>query len=844
MLLKILKEFKPDFIAVCFDSPHPTFRHKEFPEYKANRKETDEALKSQFPLTRRIVEAMGLASFEKEGYEADDLIATLAKIAGKEKLEVVIVSSDKDALQLVGPNISVLNEPKNILYDGKAVEEHFGVVPERVVDVLALAGDASDNVPGVAGIGGKTAVKLVREHGTVEKILAAASDIAGRIPGKLGERLRDGRGSAHLSKRLVTLCDTAPIEVRWKELVSAPPEPLRLLPVLKEFEFTTLIPAIFPSSMKPQGNYSAVCTEEELRSLISGLQKSSRFALDTETTGVHPMFCRMVGISFSMKPHEAWYIPLDKPLPRARVFEALRPILENPRLEKIGQNIKFDFIVFKNAGIHLRGVSFDTMVASYLLSPGRLQHGLDEIALEYLSERMTPIQDLIGKGSRQITMDEVSVEQVRDYACADADVTFRVHEKMAPLLKERDLGSLFQEVEMPLVEVLAQMEIFGVRVDKIALSSLSHDFSQRLAAVEKEIHVLAGGPLNLNSPKQLQEVLFGKLGLPSARRIKTGFSTDEEVLQGLAKRHPIAEKIVQFRELSKLKSTYIDALSESADPKTSRVHASFNQAVTATGRLSSSEPNLQNIPVRTELGRKIRRAFCPEPGYLFLSADYSQIDLRVMAHVSQDPALVSAFKKGGDIHTRTAAEVFGVSEENVTGEMRKKAKAVNFGILYGQKAPGLAQSLGMETEEAQEIIDHYFERYSGVHAWLEKTIREARRKGYVTTLLHRRRLLPDIHSPNYQKRSFSERVAVNTPIQGTSADIIKVAMIEIHRFLAAQNFPARMLIQVHDDLLFEVPEGLAEEMSREFRKRMEGAIALSIPIVVDIKIGKNWADVE
>jgi len=847
MVLKILREEKPDYLAVCFDFPAPTFRHKEFAEYKATRKETPDELKQQIPLAHKIVKALNIPVFEKQGYEADDLISTLSSKALKEGIETVIVTGDKDALQLVDDSVKVLNEPKNTLYTKEIIKEKLGVSAEQITDLMGLIGDVSDNVPGVFGVGPKTGTELIQKFGSLENLYQNLS----KVKGKLKEKLEKGKEKAFISKRLVTLVRDVPMEVDIRNCRVGEFNREELLKLLKELEFKTLIVELAPREEKHKVDYKGIFNREEFEAFVRELEKVPLFSLDLETTSPDPMRAAIVGISFALEPYVAFYIPLThtylgapRQLEKDYVLRRLKPILENRGIRKYGQNIKYDLIVLKREGIILGGVYFDSMVASYVLNPSKMNHNLNDIAVEYFNYKMTPISELIGKGKKAITMDKVEVERVIPYACSDADIALRVAQIMESELKDKGLDRLFYEVEMPLTEVLAEMEMNGVIIDMDYLAELSQDFSIRLKGIEKEIYKFAGQEFNINSPRQLSFILFEKLNLPIVSKTKTGPSTSEEVLIQLAERHKLPQLIIEYRELQKLKSTYIDAFPGMVNPQTGRLHTSFNQTVTATGRLSSSEPNLQNIPIRTEEGRKIRRAFIPDKGWLFVSADYSQIDLRVLAHISGDESLRDAFFHNEDIHRRTASEIFGVRQEEVTPELRRIAKTVNFGLSYGMSPYGLSQDLGVSQSEAKRYIDSYFKKYKGVKNYIEKIVIQARKDGFVTTLLNRRRYLPEINSKNGSLRGFAERTAINTPIQGSSADIIKVAMIRITERLKAKGLKAKMSLQIHDELLFEVPQEEVDELSRLAKEEMEGAVSLDVPVVVDMKVGRNWRDLE
>lgn len=863
MLLKILKNEKPGALVVCFDSPGPTFRHKAYADYKAHRKPLEDALKFQLPLARDMASAWGLTVAALPGYEADDLIATLAHRAAQKKTPVVIVTADKDALQLVGGPVTVLNEQRGVRYDPAAVENKYGLAPGQLLDFFALMGDASDNVPGVPGVGEKTATALLQKYKSLDGVYRHLDE----IKGALRDRLRDHEKEARLSRELVTLDDDAPVEVDLDDARPPAAPPPTLADFFRRWEFNSLLPELMSASIDAPAAPAApdapapprpaaasrrvrvVLTPADLKALVERIRRADRLSVDVETTGTDPVDSRLVGIALAVEPGEGWYVPLGHralgdpaQLALDTVRAALKKVFSDASVPKVGQNLKFDSQILAAADLPLTPLAFDTLVASYCLNPSRQTHGLKALALDLLGEAMTPIEQLIGTGAKQIGMDQVKVSDAAPYAAADAEVTLRLAALMKTQLKEKGLDRLFHDVEMPLVPILARMETTGIALDAPYLRTLAKEFGQAILGLEKDIHALAGGPLNVNSPKQLAQILFEKLKLPVVRKTKTGFSTDEETLQKLAPQHPLPERILAYRELAKLKSTYIDGLLETVKPS-GRVHTRFNQAVAATGRLSSSDPNLQNIPIRTEYGRQIRRAFVPARDHVFLSADYSQIDLRVLAHISKDPALTAAFQRGDDIHAATAREIFDLAAgAPVADAQRRVAKTVNFGIVYGQTGFGLSQQLGIPMGQAQAYIKAYMERYAGVKAWMSAIIEEARQKGYVTTLLNRRRYLPEINAANAAVRAFAERTAMNTPIQGTSADIIKVAMRDVDRLIEKKGWATRMLLQVHDDLLFEVPRDELSEVAGPIRKAMESALALDVPVVVDLKTGPNWAD--
>ena len=848
MLLTLLREEQPDRVAVIFDAKGPTFRKELYAEYKANRSAMPEDLVPQIPLIKEVVRAFNLPALELSGYEADDIIATLAKRYAEQGLNITVVTGDKDLMQIVGERVRLLDTMKGKFSGRDEVVERFGVPPEQVLEVLGLAGDSSDNIPGVPGIGEKTASSLIQEFGSIENLLANIDQVKGK---KRQENLREFADQARLSRTLADLIYDLEIDVALDDLTLMEPDRNALTVLFKQLEFPKLLQQFSrqPLQDSKDGDYQVVLTEEELSSMVERLKTAGSFALDTETTSLVAVQAELVGLSFSFKSNHGWYLPVGhvylgvpQQLSRELVLEKLRPMLEDPDYKKIGQNIKYDALVLRNAGIELAGIDIDTMVLSYVTHPQSKSHGLDALAVEHLNHQMIPYSEMTGSGKKQICFSEVEVGKAVRYAAEDADITWQLAEKILPQLASGEVEKLFYEVEMPLVDVLTRMEWCGIRIDAGFLGDLSGQMGEKLKILEGEIHSLAGGSFNINSPKQLGEVLFEKLGLPKGKKTKTGWSTNVDVLQGLAEEHDIAAKILNYRSVSKLKSTYTDALPRLVNPATGRLHTSFNQAVTATGRLSSSDPNLQNIPIRTAEGRRIREAFIPENGWILLSADYSQVELRVMAHMADVPALKESFVAGEDIHKRTASEIFNIFPEMVTDEMRRQAKTINFGVLYGMGAFSLAKDLGISRAEAQKFIDHYFERYPAILKYLEEKKAEAREYQYVTTILGRRCAIPEITSKNGAVRSYAERNAINYPIQGSAADIIKVAMVNIDRRLCAEQLQSRMLLQVHDELVFEVPEEELEQVRELIRIEMETAVLLDLPLKVDIGTGKNWAE--
>jgi DNA polymerase-1 len=846
MLLKVMREENPDHLAVIFDAKGPSFRKEIYPEYKANRSAMPEDLRPQIPLIKEVVRAFNMPALELAGYEADDIIATLARRFAGRGMAVTVVTGDKDLMQIVGEQVRLLDTMKDRATGLSEVAARFGGTPDKVVEVQALAGDSSDNVPGVPGIGEKTARELIAKFGTLENLLDNIDQVSGK---KRQENLRQYGEQARLSKQLVCLVDDLPLEVDYDNFAISEPNREALTDLFKKLEFHKLLQE-FSSDERADGqNYRAVLTETQLDELVEALKKAGRFAFDTETTSLEAVRADLVGISFATQPKDGWYIPLGHrylgapdQLDRSLVLEKLRPLLADPQLAKIAQNAKYDMLVLRRAGVEVAGLGCDTMLASYLANPGAKSHGLDSLASELLGYRTISYAEMTGKGKNRIGFEEVAVEKAVVYATEDADITLRLADKLEPLLVEKEQERLFREVELPLVTVLTDMEWHGVRIDANFLRDLSADMKTRLAALEEEIHDLAGRSFNVASPKQLGEVLFEHLKLPRGKKTKTGWSTDVEVLTSLAEDHEIAARVLDFRSIAKLKSTYCDALPKLIHPDTGRIHTSFNQAVTATGRLSSSDPNLQNIPIRTEEGRRIREAFVPAEGNVLLAADYSQVELRILAHMADEPALKESFARGEDIHARTASEIFGVFLDMVTPEMRRQAKTINFGVLYGMSAFGLAKSLGIGRKEAQTYIDNYFARYPKVLEFMEAKKAEARDNLYVTTLMGRRCAVPEIVSKNKAVRGYAERNAINYPIQGSAADIIKLAMVRIHEQLKAQKLSTRMVLQVHDELVFDVPITEKEKVEELVRREMEQAFILDVPLLVDMGVGANWRE--
>jgi DNA polymerase I len=860
ILLRLIRECDPSHIAVVFDAPGKTFRADLYPEYKANREKTPDELIAQFPYIDRIVDAFSIPRLRIAGVEADDVLGTLARRAEAQGMDVVVVTGDKDMLQLVSERVRAFDPnkgDKGLWYDAAQVEERFGVPPERVIETLGLMGDSSDNVPGVKGIGEKTARTLLMKYGTIDGVYEHLDE----LKGKQRERLETDRDMAYLSRQLVTIDTALEIDLDLEACRRADLDRQKLIDVLSDLEFQSLLDELLPEAGADESNdYRAVLSEADLEAAVAEMRAAGTFAVDTETTSKDPMQADLVGVSMSCREGTAYYIPVahvggeglfdddaggipaSAQIARDRTLDLLRPLLEDPAVKKVGHNIKYDLVVLERAGIRLEGISLDTMVASYLTDPSLIRHNLGEVCLHYLKRKMIPISDLIGKGSKAVTFDNVPIERACTYACEDADITWRLAGIFQTLLADRGLERLFEDVELPLLGVLARMEQTGIAIDREVFKRLQGEVVGKLKELEAEIHELAGGPFQINSPKQLQEVLFGVLGLQPVRKTKTGYSTDVEVLEQLAGDHPLPGKILDYRTLEKLRGTYIEALPKLVNPATGRIHTSFNQAVAATGRLSSSAPNLQNIPVRTEIGRTIRKGFVPgSGGRKLISADYSQIELRILAHLSGDEGLREAFEKDADIHAETAARVFGMIPELITPELRRQAKAVNFGVIYGMSAFGLAKNLGISRAEAARFIDQYFGQYPGVQKWIDATLEQARTDGYVTTLLNRRRYVADLKSRDVSARRAAERVAVNTPVQGSAADVIKVAMVQLDS--ALEDTEARLLLQVHDELVVESPTEEAEAVAAIVRRIMEESIQLDVTLKVDVGIGDNWAEI-
>ncbi|MFC1905988.1 DNA polymerase I [Chloroflexota bacterium] len=853
MLLKTLNDLKPTHVAVAFDSAGPTFRHEQYEEYKAHRPKTPDELISQFATVRNLVQAFNIPRFELPGYEADDLLGTLSDQASHQNINTIIITGDTDILQLVSPHVQVMMpKPRRsfndtIIYDEAKVEERYSLTSKQIADLKGLKGDPSDNIKGVPGVGEKTATILLQQFGSVEGIYENIDQVT---PPRIQQKMAENKEAALLSKWLTTIATNAPIDLDLDACLLRAYNRGEVVELFRKLEFNSLLDKL-PQEYSEKSiatttateaitdHYHLIDTDEALNKLIAELKQTNVFAFDTETTSIDAMQAQLVGLSFAATPEVAYYIPVGHEtgtqVDIKKVIDKVKPLFDDKNNAKIAHNAKYDMTVLANYGIKVNKLAFDTMIAAYLL--GEKSLGLKSLSFGKLNIEMTPIKNLIGTGAKQLSMAHVDIAEASKYACADADMTLRLYQLLKPELENEGLMQLFADVEMPLVPVLLQMEMSGVNLNGDYLTVLSQEMQQQIYDIETQIYDSIGGQqFNINSPQQLATVLFDDLGLPTSKKR----STDAKVLEELKGHHPIVDLMLQYRGLSKLKSTYVDALPSLINPKTGRIHTSFNQTQAATGRLSSSKPNLQNIPV----GKQIRGAFVPDENCLFLSADYSQIELRIMAHLSQDAGLMNAFLNNEDIHTQTAVEVFGVDKTNVTADMRRIAKVINFGVLYGMSSYGLVQATDLSREEATRFINTYFERFSGVKTYTESVVKESQEKGYAQTVLGRRRYIPGINASNYQIRSEAQRMAINMPVQGTASDIIKVAMIKIQQKINSLGLKTKMILQVHDELVFEVPKSELMEIRGIVQEIMPNAIKLTVPVKVDIKIGKNWGEME
>jgi len=849
-LRKIIDQEKPDFLGVVFDVKGPTVRHEAYKDYKAHRKPMPDDLVVQVPVLKNVLHALNIPTAEFEKYEADDVLATLARQAAGKHIRSVIVTTDKDLLQIVDASTSVYNPAKETVIDEAGVKDVFGVGPDQVVDVLSLWGDPTDNVPGVPGVGEKTAKSLIQEFGSLDNLLKNLERIKNpRIKEKIGQNLE----LLDLSRRLVTVERNVAVSLDLDAYALGEPDRDETLRLFRDLEFTSLLGDFLPKARPDKGkkDYKILLEETDLADLCGRIARAGAVSLDTETDSPFPTRARLVGMSFALVPGQAWYLPLGHDylgapaqIPKKKALALLRPVLEDAGVKKTGQNIKYDAIVLRREDIRLDGIERDTMVLSYLLEPNWGKHNLERLALAYLQAEKTPYESVVGKGKNQVTMDKVDIERAAPYACADADLALELGDLLWEKVRERKLDRLYNDIERPLIELLAQMEIWGVRVDPAVLRAMSKEFQIELRSLEKQIHELAGGPFNINSPQQLGSILFHKLGLPATKKTKVtkGFSTSIEILEELAPLHPLVQLVLDYRQKTKLKSTYADALPELIDPETGRIHTSYNQTVASTGRLSSSDPNLQNIPARGEWGPRFRRAFIADKGHVLLAADYSQIELRVLAHLSDDPTLIETFRADRDIHDETARLVFGEEAGLTHEEMRRRAKVINFSIIYGTSAFSLAKELQTSAAEAQKFIDRYFEQRPLVRDYLDRIVDEAKDRGYSETIFGRQRQVPELRQADKMTQQAGRRIALNMPIQGSAADIIKVAMLRIWDDLRARKLETRMILQVHDELVFEVPEKERDEIEAIVLDRMENVCDLKVPLKVHAGWGPNWAD--
>jgi DNA polymerase-1 len=859
-LFGLIQRQKPDMLAVAMDSITPTFRTKIYSDYKAHRPPMPDDMPAQIDRIEQILAAMNIPVLRVDGFEADDVIGTIAKKASKDGIDTYICAKDKDMYQLVGDRIYIFDIKKGEILDDDTLYEKYKIKPEHFIDVLALQGDVSDNVPGVPLIGEMNAIKLIQQFGSLDNLYKNVD----KIEGKRGENLRNFKEQAYLSRKLVTINTQASVEFDYQKFRLKEPDKQKLVTIFTELGFNRLLTQLGGSILDASclileqeyrienresktHDYQLIDTREKFDFFLAELKKRVIFAIDTETTSIDAMRADLVGISFSWQPHKAYYLPVKAPLGQKHLdakelSRKLAPLLADENIKKVGQNIKYDLLVLRNAEMPVKGVHFDTMVASYCLDPLRNSHSIGSMAADFLNYRCIPISALIGKGKNQLTFDMVDTSAACEYSAEDADITFQLYGYLKSRLeKDPPIKKLFEEVEMPLVLVLTAMEYNGVSLDTKLLKKMSGELAVTLKTLTDRIYECAGTAFNIDSPKQLAEILFDRLGLEPVRIGKAGRSTDADVLGQLSERHPVIELILQYRQISKLQNTYVDKLSQLINPRTGRVHASFNQTITATGRLSSSDPNLQNIPIRTELGSKIRSAFVPESKTgCILSADYSQIELRLLAHFSKDRALMAAFAADQDIHRFVASQIYGVPIEEVSDEMRSHCKAVNFGIIYGQGAFGLSRSIGTSQAEAKKFIDDYFARYSSIRKFMDSVINAAKRTGFAETILHRRRKIADLAGKNAAKRAQAQRLAINTAIQGSAADLIKVAMINIQRKIEDELLPVKLILQIHDELVFELPADEADKHAKWIRREMTSALKLDVPLKVDISYGPSW----
>jgi len=849
MLNRVLKEKKPNYMAVVYDAPGPTFRHEISSEYKAHRPKMPEDLAEQIPLIKTVVSALGIPCLEIPGYEADDIIGTVASWASRKGSKVLVISGDKDLLQLITPDIQMWDTMKDEIFGPEEVEERFGVPPSQLVEVMGLAGDSSDNIPGVPGIGPKTAQKLIARFGSIDSLLHGLEDIDKK---KEREKLEIHAEQAVMSRELVKIRCDVPWDEDWQHLKVGETDREHLIKLYRELEFKNLLKELGEEELSHEGdkygeNYQVLSSTADLKSILSRIKNSQQLAMSVIIKGKDSLNSDLVGLALAWEPEAAYYIPLSQTteagsdqLNSSAAAKLLMPLLSDPGFSKVVEHSKLTWIVFKKLSVELSGITLDPLLAAYVLDPGKRVKDLEGLVKEYLGESLISLDYLVGGRKKQRELTRVEAEKLSVYAGNRAVSSLRLAKTLEEKIKAANQVDLLKEIEMPLVKVLARMEMKGVKIDVERLAILAKDFSERLEQSAEKIYDLAGESFNINSPQQLGRILFDKLGLPQGKKTKTGYSTSMEVLVTLKAHHPLPEEVLHHRSLAKLLNTYVNALPAMVNIETGRIHTSYNQTATVTGRLSSSEPNLQNIPVRSEEGRKIRGAFVAAPEHLLLSADYSQIELRILAHYSGDEALLESFQKGEDVHLRTAAEIFGARPDKITADQRRQAKTINFGIIYGMGPYRLARDLGIPQKTAKEAIQRYFERYQGVRSYMEEMPKLGREQGFVSTLFQRKRFLPDLHSRNRNVRHFAERTAINTPIQGSAADIIKLAMVRIDNELERKSLPARMIMQVHDELVFEVEASVAENVAILVQQQMESVASLAVPLKVETGIGLSW----
>ncbi len=855
IFLNMLKELKPNLVATTFDYPKPTFRHKMYKEYKGKRVKAPQELYDQIPKIKEIIRALNIPIFEKPGFEADDLIGAIDKKAKDQVDEIIIVTGDLDTLQLVDKKTKVYTMKRGltdtVIYDQAAVKNRYGLKPEQLLDFKGLRGDPSDNIPGILGIGEKTAADLILKYGSIKGIYKNLDKLTPRLQ----ELLKGKKDKAELAKELVTIKTDLPIKFKLQKCALDDFDRTKVVKIFQELEFKSLLPKLpTPAetaqkslfARKIEGDYQLIKSSEQLEKLIDQLEKSKGFVVDIETDQLDAVTGKLIGLSFSYKPRQAFYLSFSNDKKAESQLQKLKPVLENPKIPKYGHNLKYDYMILKGYGVELAPIAFDTMIASYLLNSQTRAHKLDQVAFVELGHEMIPIEELIGSGKKQKLLSQAPIEKVAQYSCEDSDISLRLVKRFAPRIKKQKFNQLFYKIEMPLVKVLADMELVGIKLDSLYLAKLSKKVNQKISRLKQKILGLAGCEFNISSTQQLSKILFEKLKISTdgIKRTKTGHSTAASELEKLKGKHKIIDLIREYRELTKLKNTYLDALPRLVNPKTGRLHTSFNQTITATGRLSSSNPNLQNIPARTELGEEIRKSFVVDSGCSLISADYSQIELRIAASLAKDKKMIQAFENDEDIHAATAAEIFGVADTKVTPQMRRVAKTVNFGVLYGMSPYGLAQSLDIKQEKAGLFIKKYFSVYSGVRDYIADIIAETRKSGYVETLSGRRRYLPEINSGMPQVRRAAERMAINMPAQGTAAEIMKLAMIAVADYLEKTKAKDQLLLQVHDELVFEVPKADVKKTAAKIKNIMEEVFELAVSLKVDIKVGKNWKEME